>query len=1624
MKKLLSLLLSTMLAISLPLTSFASGTSVNGTNKPPTQVPTKLTRLDYDSFKEWYETFDYSKQLTAIELNTKNIEGGYKAAAILPINWMPGNTNFKIPESYVKEKLSPLLSNVDILEWSPPNTDAPSALLAEGDSVYIRNANYLYENGIISPRESITVKEDSRFSVSNAVGDISNPRYFPKKTEALMALVKAYGGVIPSRLIVENSRTILPRPSEPIFVSNYKFKDKLNSALPNGSNTTVSYPYGDMLVYSSPNVPELYIERAISKGIITMQELNPGSQTAYDLSLMYNKELQNSSGQYLPRWSNKLDPVQLNSTGLLSPDISSPLTGQTRLAIGSNPFGSSFSFGVKLKSDMKKPKDNPLSVPVGLSGVELPLKHEIIGASSMLDNTVNIAQTGAFNNFTNESMTLWDFYKLLYEAQLAYDETITETEMDFVKFAFGVNFTSPPDTHKVLGQLVVTGVIDPEKPSEVSDIYRPLTNEEMYKLLYRVHQKGARLTFKVAELSATDSFFREKGFSKNAVNVSSFDTAPPSIRPRAEVIKQKTGDKNNEDLFTVNYALTFSTSAPPPAFFETNWFFIRDNKRTDLGYRGVDYKLTKISNNRYVFSLTEEFFKKVSARGVNTVELNSPGEMDVPVKITLPEGPGDYDIELDGNLSTNNYTYKGVITEKYKTTSTSKDLLDELLDALFPVSFANTNPPPLTTTNTYSVSTTIYAFGGDFSGILDTESGEPLNKAHKLTDLGGGYYQLSKDIQAKDKDTACAILDKSITLKSPGTNTKMLGFTVDNETLVAQSDLGSYGIVRIKDKLLFNEKTGTFMLIIDDKDIVMIGSAVYKFPKNTTMVSTSGEAKGEIYYNLKAIATLLTNKEVQYFNNKDLVMPSDILDVTKSRKEICNINNEKIDTFISESYGPNGRNFFSTASMTNATKNFTVSYVKDNYDVLYSMDQSKVSGLYTAQSATTKPSPNDVQSRLNKPPADANEKKKWHVNRALLSAALSDGTGTAISASTGYVEVKVKFCFDNSVPADKQKEFIDKYKTFALTKADASAGLTEADFAANITAVNYADDAGKKVTDDADEVDRVIKYPNNSLFISAKYAGISKNGQRWTYNPQQNSTVNQSAIRTLDFTPDYSVDINGLEYQYYGTEVKNGKLFAKYEPVKYSFYKQAEASQLKIQNEVAKKLSDIIGSGKGVAGDTVIVDPFNSFYRGEVVEQKVLEDSYILNENGDYFQFKKLTRDAKIEYYVPDPTVIANGKGNTNLDKLGKWKRKDKNKNVLVSEMIWLSADHFKVDTKTNTIVYDTKAVANPTALTSEYFTLSIITPLINSVVETPHYDLKKGDVVLLGGSRMVVQSTSPNSKEVSYITKLKFSSPLSASSLRIPKTFEIDGKKIQLEIDTTLDKWMFADSSTVKPYMTGNIDLIATKVAKEAGMDLEETITVKDKSAKKAKYQIGDSDFSISVMGKCNFAVHSLTLKGPLMVLYAPEKNNPYYIMLPPLTANPLGLVLSYDIMDGESLDYSGNAFSVTEKEGDWLASRMKDIKLFDFSNLYLDFEVASVLDFILATLHAFALWLFLSYTLVYSLNKGGDLKPLRRLYDVNGIDVVKYFTLGTWSLQEDYGFLELSIRILVIVFTAQIIL
>lgn len=376
------------------------------------------------------------------------------------------------------------------------------------------------------------------------------------KSDFLMMLYKAECGVIPSNIVNVGNLTLKREHSGSTGLGNVETGGV--SSIADYWDDGVNASFGeDSVNYISPNVYELYLEQMLNSGIVSYSDLG---------------------GDY----------------------------------------------GFKLREDLfedGKPKKSATgawrknSINYFKGGVES------LGYANTVKNGVVTEGLGEY--FLDESMTTLEAIHYVAEFMRKY-ENISNTEADMIAYKYGLSeFATVPQEYLTdVYYLVGAGIIsfDGSGPKyflsdEKSNL---LTQGEMFDLIYRVANKGARYTFKTIQLSDAESTLKDMGFLKNDYtyitptalplemsndfnnSIATRKSSTVKFRENSFVKLVKEGEKNTQPLQTIANFL-----------FPTTVLNAATEAKTYEVTKQFDYKYKdKLTGNKYKYysTLTGKYY--------------------------------------------------------------------------------------------------------------------------------------------------------------------------------------------------------------------------------------------------------------------------------------------------------------------------------------------------------------------------------------------------------------------------------------------------------------------------------------------------------------------------------------------------------------------------------------------------------------------------------------------------------------------------------------------------------------------------------------------------------------------------------------------------------------------------------------------------------------------------------------------------------------------------------------------------------------------------------------------------------------------------------------------------------
>lgn len=239
---------------------------------------------------------------------------------------------------------------------------------------------------------------------------------------------------------------------------------KSNPIMETAGSDVYDYSEGSYNIYTSPNVYELYFKLLLDKSIIALNEFK---------NLGFRDEYNSISNNSYPSWCNNL--------GL---------------------------------STNKSSMDNG--------------KGDLLGQSIKIDRN-DTGDTSIYlqkpNYFMNENITVIEFLRLAEKLLRLTEKDMTDTEAQTISYKYGVDYLRKLDdaSKKTVMYLIARGVINFENTEEFSDLFSPLTINELQTFLYRIANKSARVDFSSLQLTDSDNYWLSKGMYQKTLDVYSTD---------------------------------------------------------------------------------------------------------------------------------------------------------------------------------------------------------------------------------------------------------------------------------------------------------------------------------------------------------------------------------------------------------------------------------------------------------------------------------------------------------------------------------------------------------------------------------------------------------------------------------------------------------------------------------------------------------------------------------------------------------------------------------------------------------------------------------------------------------------------------------------------------------------------------------------------------------------------------------------------------------------------------------------------------------------------------------------------------------------------------------------------
>lgn len=316
---------------------------------------------------------------------------------------------------------------------------------------------------------------------------------------------------------------------------------------PEGYLNNVWQPYvDDQNVYVSPNVYELYFSRLLQKGIITTDEAfafiperedflpDPKKSSVFSFTrdygnrffseyIGYGKSNEGHKKVSYPAWAPELGALYK------SWEIKVPLGHNTT------------------------DKDIAITYSGGANAYERALgsRYRVAGSNVSGPTSIKLADMKKEENkvMAKTTVKLIDALKLIERAMRVEHGDMTETEAAIITRKYGAQYLDDlKESDRItVSYLLAKGILNFENHQEYAYLYSPLPEGFAYKLIYRVANEEARLTF--SKVTLTDNSELPSAFRQIEQTITRVDLAKlseiGSITPEGELVKNGTQEPLN-----------------------------------------------------------------------------------------------------------------------------------------------------------------------------------------------------------------------------------------------------------------------------------------------------------------------------------------------------------------------------------------------------------------------------------------------------------------------------------------------------------------------------------------------------------------------------------------------------------------------------------------------------------------------------------------------------------------------------------------------------------------------------------------------------------------------------------------------------------------------------------------------------------------------------------------------------------------------------------------------------------------------------------------------------------------------------------------------------------------------
>lgn len=246
-------------------------------------------------------------------------------------------------------------------------------------------------------------------------------------------------------------------------------------------------PGADLFLYFSGDVLELYIQAALSKGIISSKD-----------ELITDKFM---------NYFNKINENNLSGA---------TVSGGTKYYSAWDSDNAAYVPNMSINELQRLKRTN-----VGKDDEALGVNYKISDSSTALTITRNNFFSSNSGYFQTEKVTKMDIYRLIYQFISAGEKKLSDLETDIVNYKYGMELDGLASSEDVaiIKYLIAKGILNYDGVADFQNLYSSMTWYDFLPILYRVANKDARLDFSSIQLTDSEASWKAKGYAPQTLKV-------------------------------------------------------------------------------------------------------------------------------------------------------------------------------------------------------------------------------------------------------------------------------------------------------------------------------------------------------------------------------------------------------------------------------------------------------------------------------------------------------------------------------------------------------------------------------------------------------------------------------------------------------------------------------------------------------------------------------------------------------------------------------------------------------------------------------------------------------------------------------------------------------------------------------------------------------------------------------------------------------------------------------------------------------------------------------------------------------------------------------------------------